>query len=570
MNNTFLYPASLKTKSGTKWGYINEKGEFVIQPDYNFALDFQKNGLATVENDGKYGCINEEGKVVIPLMFESIIDFHEGRAAVLVEGGFQVIDELGTFLTEKAYNFISMYQDGLAIVSDVDQEGNYQYGYLDKSGKIVIPIQFETASNFNEGLAIVKISENHFALIDRNGNQLYIYSIFFVGDLGDDLLPFRHSLHSNYGYINVYGNVVIQPRFSFAQTFSGGRAVVNLRDEVVNKYGVIDKKGSFVIEPIYNDITSLGENRYAIGIAIEKEKPYLGSKYSIANWKGERLTEFQFDHVSSYDTGIASVNDGKKAYFIDRSGLRARGLPVVKGADSVTLIGNLVRAMKETRIAYFDRKGNLVWKQNTIIPLTNRYRVVERKFEPQKNYLVFYPQVDGVKNEKAQITVNEKLKQLSNVKDIDPTAQLDYSYTGDFNVTFFEKNLLVLELYGYEYYFGAAHGMPSKIHVKLNMISGRFYELEDLFIESSNYETVLNEIIKDMIKTDPQYDYVFPGSFKGITKDQPFFVDDTHLYIYFPPYEIGPYTAGFPTFQIPFSTVNDVIDEKGEFWLSFQ
>ncbi|MCT8136906.1 WG repeat-containing protein [Anaerobacillus sp. CMMVII] len=38
----YLYSASLKTKDGTKWGYINETGEFVIQPDFDFALDFQR------------------------------------------------------------------------------------------------------------------------------------------------------------------------------------------------------------------------------------------------------------------------------------------------------------------------------------------------------------------------------------------------------------------------------------------------------------------------------------------------------------------------------------------------
>lgn len=569
MENDFLYPASLKTKDGTKWGFINEKGEFEIQPDFDFALDFQKNDLATVEKDGRYGCIDRVGNVIVPIKFESLIDFSEGRAAVVFQSGFHVIDEQGQILTKKSYNFISMYQEGRAMFSDIDKDGNFRYGYLNLAGEIVIPLQFETASDFKDGLAIVKIAENYFALIDQNGHLVSQFHYFFVGNYGDGLLTFKMGFNEKVGYIDLNGNVVIQPRFTSAQAFEGGLAVVNEADEVENKYGLIDKKGRYIIKPMYNDVTILGENRVAVGKAIDREKPYIGSRFAITNWKGQLLTDFIYDHVSQFDQGIASVNESNKAYFIDRSGNRARGLPVVQGADSVALVGRLVRAMKNTRIAYFDRKGRLVWRQNTIIPLTSRYRVLEKKYEPNQDFLVFYPQVDGLKNEKAQVNVNEQLKHRSNLKKVDPNEQLDYTYTGDFNVTFFKNNLLVMELYGYEYYFGAAHGMPTKDYVNLNMINGRFYELGDLFKRDVDYVIDLSAIIEEMINMDPQYDYIFPGAYKGIAKDQPFYVDETNLYIFFAPYEIGPYAAGFPTFKIPFPKIIDMIDTKGEFWLSF-
>ncbi|WP_261176788.1 WG repeat-containing protein [Anaerobacillus sp. CMMVII] len=472
-------------------------------------------------------------------------------------------------LTKKPVNFISMYQEGRAMFSDLNPAGDFRYGYLSSEGDVVIPLQFESASDFHYGLAVVKIRDNQFALIDRLGNPVSVFNYFFVGNLGENRLSFRIGLNERYGYIDLQGNVVIQPRYSIALAFESGRAIVNEFDNFRNRYGLIDQEGKYIIKPKYNDLINLGENRFAVGIAIDPEKPYLGSRYAIANWKGEFLTEFIYEHVSQYDQGIASVSQSRKSYFIDRTGNRARGLPIVEGADSVALVGKLVRALKNTRVAYFDRKGNLVWKQNTIIPLTNRYRVLEKKFEPNKDFVVFYPQVDGLKNEKAQENVNKKLKTLSNLKDIDLNEQLDYTYSGDFNVTFFNNNLLVLELEGYEYYFGAAHGMPTKTYVHLNMINGRFYDLADLFQKDSDYEARLNEIIQNMIKTDRQYDYLFPGAFKGIGSNQPFYVDADHLYIYFAPYEIGPFAAGFPTFKIPFTEISDIIDTKSEFWLSF-
>ncbi|WNF36744.1 WG repeat-containing protein [Bacillaceae bacterium IKA-2] len=569
-NNNFLYCAALKTKAGTKWGYINDKGEFQIQPLFEYAYDFQNNGLATVKMDGLYGCIDDTGQFVIGPRFETMIDFSEARATVVLEDGFHVIDETGQVLTKKGYNFIRMYQDGRAVFSNKDMHGKFRYGYLNKACEEVIPLQYESASDFKDGVAVVKIKEGKFALIDRYGNGVVIFNYFFVGNYGDNLLSFRCGVKEKYGYLNTRGDIVIKPRFTVATPFENGRAVVIDAANSRNKKGLIDKAGMYIIEPIYNDLTILGENRIAVGVAVDEKQPFLGSKYALANWNGQILSEFIYNYVSQYDQGIASVFDGKRAFFIDRSGNRARGLPGVEGADSVTLIGKLVRIFKGTRIAYLTRKGKLVWRQNTIIPITNRYRVLEKMYQPNIDYLVFYPKVDGLKNEKVQVQVNEKLKLLSGLKEISENKQLDYSYTGDFNVTFFQKNLLVMELYGDQYYFGAAHGMPTKMYLKINMINGRFYELMDLFQEDSDYEGQLSSIIENMIKTDPKYNYVFPGAYKKIAKDQPFYVNEDSLFIYFSPYEIGPYVAGFPTFEIPFSEIIDMIDKKGEFWVSFQ
>lgn len=56
----------------------------------------------------------------------------------------------------------------------------------------------------------------------------------------------------------------------------------------------------------------------------------------------------------------------------------------------------------------------------------------------------------------------------------------------------------------------------------------------------SNYIEKLNEIINTMIKTNPNYNYIFEYSFKTIKENQDFYIDNDNFYIYFPPYEIAP------------------------------
>ncbi|MEW9097346.1 MAG: WG repeat-containing protein [Clostridiaceae bacterium] len=564
-----IYPASLKTMRGTKWGYINESGELVIKPMYDDANAFQENGLAVVGINGIYGIINRAGDYIVEPKYGSIGQFYEGRSVVIDKDGFKVIDEKGRVITSKAYNYMSSYREGRAVFANADSGGNYIYGYLDLEGKEIIPAKYEEARDFNDGKAVVKLREGEYALIDRNGNIINTYKYAFVGNLGDGLLPFQPNIGGNYGYIDIDGKVVIEPKYSIALPFYQDRAIVNASQDYINKYGLIDKRGNYIIKAEYNNIIDLGEDRYAVGMAINPEEPFRGSKYAIACAYGKFFTNFIYNTVTEYKRGLASATNDQYTFFIDKKGNIVRTLPGVRGSGTLELLNGLIRADVDYRLMYLDRKGKIIWQQNEIIPLNDRYKVREEKYKPNKDYLVYYPQVMGMKNKEAEMKVNDKLKELSAVKPIDANVQLDYTYYGDFEIEFFKKNLLVFQLTGYIYHFGAAHGMPSKNYPHIDLVSGRFYELKDLFKKDSDYVKVLSDIIGEQIKNNPEYSYVFPDTYKGIRSDQPFYVDENSLYIYFEPYEIAPYAAGFPTFKIPYNEIMNIIDTNGDFWRSY-
>ena len=83
----FLLPSDLPFKpdtslipvyDGKKWGYIDKKGQYVINPQFSDA-DWFSDGLARVENkDGKYGFIDKKGTYKIPAKYVDEI----GRAHV--------------------------------------------------------------------------------------------------------------------------------------------------------------------------------------------------------------------------------------------------------------------------------------------------------------------------------------------------------------------------------------------------------------------------------------------------------------------------------------------------------
>ena len=564
-----LFPAPVNTIDGVKWGYIDSKGKFIINPKYNSARDFQDNGIAIVEARSLYGLIDVSGRYIIEPKYETINEFSEGRAAVVDKEGFKVIDETGKELTSKAYNYIGSYTEGRAMFTIEDSQGNWLYGFLDRNGREAIPAKYKSANDFNDGKAVVKVNEGEYNLIGVNGEILNSYRYSYVGSIGDGLLPFREKDESKFGFIDEAGNIVIEPQFTGAQAFKEGRAVVNAGEDFTSKYGLIDKSGKYIIEPLYNDIQLLWEERVAVGRNVEKDKPYMGSRYAIADMNGNFLTDFIYSQVLSYKDGVASAYDDKNTFFIDKGGNKAEGLPIVEGSGSLSIEENIIRGNIDLRTMYLRKDGTLIYKQNTIILLSNRYRIIEEKYKPNKDYLVYYPKLKVMDDEQAQKSVNEKLKELSQIKEVPGDVQLENSYTGDFSIEFFKKNLLVLELNGYDFPFGAAHGMPSLIYPHIDLVTGKFYELEELFKNDSNYVKVLSDIIENEIKTNEEYSYVWIEDYKGIRADQPFYINKEALYIYFYPYEIAPYAAGFPTFKIEFDKISNIIDVNGEFWRAF-
>jgi hypothetical protein len=565
----YLFPVVMKEIGGTMWGYIDAKGKLILPGSYKQAADFQENGLAIVGLMNKSGVINASGYFIVKPKYDTINPFSEGRAVVNDPHGFKVIDESGKEITDKAYSIIiGEYKEGRVRAVETNEHGQYLHGYLNKRGKEVIPITYETASDFVQGKAVVKTKESSFQLIDLTGKVLHSYPYAYVGNYSQGLLAFKRGNDGKLGYIDEQGKVVIEPKFSNAESFIDGRAIVSLSENNRDRYGVIDRTGHFVIKPNYNQILYLDEGRFAIGKENDPQQlPCMWSIYALADSDGHILTGFNFNRIEKYQDGLASVSDDLHTYFIDKHGKRVEHLPMVSGGGWLSFDKTLIKGQIDDRRLYYNRTGELLWKQATILPLNNQYSVVEYKYKPNKDYLVYFPQLEGLEN---PANVNHMLKEMAGVKPVPPHTQLDSNYQGDYEITFYKNNLLVIKITGYDYPFCAAHGMPVEQYAHINLKTGVMYQLKDLFKPGSPYVKVISDIIGDQIKSNGQYSsYLFPDEYHGIQADQPFFISEAGLNIYFKPYEIAAFAAGFPTFLIPFEDLKDIIHVKGEFWRSF-
>jgi hypothetical protein len=109
-------------------------GKVVIEPQYDYALDFSE-GLVAVRRNGKWGFIDKTGKVVIKLQYDFVSGFSEGLAVVQNGRKWRYIDPSGKTIIElqiegRAYDF----KHGVAGIND----SNYELvGFIDKTGKYI-------------------------------------------------------------------------------------------------------------------------------------------------------------------------------------------------------------------------------------------------------------------------------------------------------------------------------------------------------------------------------------------------------------------------------------------------
>ena len=142
----------------------------------------------------------------------------------------------------------SPFSDGIAAVTESGFQGTQQWGFIDKAGSWVIPPKFEWASDFNGGLAAVRLNDQC-GYIDHT-RKLIVHPptpqgekdcATVWGDFADGLSRWRFG--NKYGYIDRQGRTVIEPTFDLKYGFSEGLAAVRIGD----KWGYVDPSGQMVI-----------------------------------------------------------------------------------------------------------------------------------------------------------------------------------------------------------------------------------------------------------------------------------------------------------------------------------
>jgi len=264
------------------------------------------------------------------------------RSITLVNKTGAVIVPKGKFVD--AFSF----SEGLAGVVN----NAYKVGYIDKTGKVIIPPKYEPAlageggesfevSPFKEGLASVAIlkknsyggEDSFWGFIDKNDKTIIPFKYAATGNFGNGIAPVAVMNDSDSGYVWEYidktGKTAFKANYDYAGSFSDGVAVVSKNE----KYGVIDTKNKVVVPFKYDYINEFSEGLAAV---FQRGKPIPNSdsirgKFGFIDKTGKVIIPIQYDLEFYSELNLPYFNNGKakielwqgekdKSYCINKAG----------------------------------------------------------------------------------------------------------------------------------------------------------------------------------------------------------------------------------------------------------
>lgn len=272
------------------------------------------NGLAVVQKNGKYGAIDTDGKELFYTDYSRIDPFvgdyavvyapdsaGEVKVGIMHQSGREVVSPKYLWL-DNVYNF----SNGLAAVAQ-----DWKYGFVDTTGKVVIPFKYDRVESFKQGIAKVWI-----------GNR-----VGYINRKGEDVIPLTFDAldHANLNRFYNKWIIGIKDSVQYVFDYSGrehttlpyGRILGFNENEksfhvlMINKWGTLDSNFSIKIPIEYESLQPISPNKI---MAIKN------SKVGYIDYEGKVILPFVYDwvepfedyYMKAYDNGLSLVGlDGK-------------------------------------------------------------------------------------------------------------------------------------------------------------------------------------------------------------------------------------------------------------------
>jgi hypothetical protein len=321
--------------------------------------------LPPLPDDGSY----------YPNYIYSFSGFHEGLVAVYLNNsgddrkcGF--MDKTGKLVIPMEYDEVGDFSEGLAWVSKAGK-----YGAIDKSGNVVIPLMYADVAPCREGLMAASLDGECGGYIDRDNNVVIPFEYDSGCYFSDGLAFVRKG--NEWSCIDRNNNVVFYTECDMAYVFSEGFAVIGRLTgetdeygEPLYKYGCVDKTGKVILPMEYDSALGFSEGLMAVS---------KGGRHGYVDTTGKVVIELQYEEASRFKEGVAAVamegfgfDRQERVKYIDKTGKTVFSLADVNEKAEVATGEKLVywgeafsdglaRGGGITELyMYFDKSGNMV------------------------------------------------------------------------------------------------------------------------------------------------------------------------------------------------------------------
>ena len=231
-------------KKDSLWGVVDDNNMVIIPITHEkmFSLSSKqstdsKAGAYLAKKQGKFGIYNDKGQIILPFEYDAAGTFDNGTLPLSKQGKWGVIafttDEHGYTYFDKphhvliefklAYDDVFGFSDELALVS---KQG--KYGYIDKTGQLVIDLIYDDATPFYSEFIPKKSNRHPLAFVTINQDN-----------------------HTKVGVIDLTGKAIVPIIYDNIRSRIYDSFIKVVKD---NKLGLYNRNGMLLLEPEYDTI----------------------------------------------------------------------------------------------------------------------------------------------------------------------------------------------------------------------------------------------------------------------------------------------------------------------------
>ena len=203
-------------------------------------------------------------------------------------------------------------------------------------------------------------------------------------------------------------------------------------------------------------------------------------------------------------------------------------------------------------------------------PITQEITITDLVIKEDREALkvdIVFPLVQGIKDKQVEEKINQTIqKDVLNFKEMLQTESEEYLQGAKeegweikkyeafaYYIVHYQKDdLLSLSVFYYSYTLGA-HGHTLQRAYNFNLENGEKILLRYILKEKKDYVDFINQEIKRQMELNPQEYFTEWSVFQSISEEQPFYLIEDGIVVYFGLYEIAPYASGIRYFKIPYS-----------------
>ena len=244
-NSYYRSPDGIYTvKYGDLWGVLGSDGNWVYDFDYDYISPISEDGMIAVKKNGECYLIDDDGIVqkYIDEFGENMYSWGDGYIPVKTEKGYQYLNVESGKLSNEAYAYASSYQRSKAVVCIGDC-----WRMMSTDMQMIEDSSFDNVKLYPNGdysyhSVMVAFANGKYGLYNQEGKADVTVECKDMDNYYGDYIAYQDN-NGLWGYIDIKGNIVIEPQYKEARSFSNGLASVFNGE----KWGYIDHDDDLVI-----------------------------------------------------------------------------------------------------------------------------------------------------------------------------------------------------------------------------------------------------------------------------------------------------------------------------------